>query len=101
MKGMTLLVALVAALCWAIGNLAYAQEEATGVRLVDEDVRIPVSNGNYSIAAKILRPDGIGPYGAVILNHGVVLSNPQAREMLRRQKAELDSASFSLDNFQL
>ena len=79
MKGMTLLVALVAALCWAIGNLAYAQEGASSVRLVDEDVRIPVSSGNYSIAARILRPDGNGPYGAVILNHGAAVSAEERR----------------------
>jgi len=78
-KGMTLLVALVAALCWVIGNFAYAQDETSGVRLVDEDVRIPVSNGNYTIAARILRPDGDGPYGAVILNHGAAVSAEERR----------------------
>jgi predicted acyl esterase len=76
---MTLLVALVAALCWVIGNLAYAQEETSGVRLVDEDVRIPVNNGNYTIAARILRPDGDGPYGAVVLNHGAAVSAEERR----------------------
>ena len=79
MRGMTLLVALVAALCWAIGNLAYAQQDLAGVRLVDEDVRIPVSNSNYSIAAKILRPDGAGPYGAIVLNHGAAVSPEERR----------------------
>jgi hypothetical protein len=33
---MTVLVALVAALCWAIGN-QLMREEASGVQLVDED----------------------------------------------------------------
>jgi dienelactone hydrolase len=66
-------------LCWAIGNLAYAQQEFAAVRLVDEDVRIPVSNGNYSIAAKILRPDGAGPYGAIVLNHGAAVSAEERR----------------------
>src|SRR5262249_59690877 len=47
--------------------------------LVDEDVRIPVSNGNYTIAARILRPDGDGPYGAVILNHGAAVSAEERR----------------------
>ena len=37
---MTLLVALVALLCWAIGNLAYAQQDFAAGRLVDEDVRM-------------------------------------------------------------
>lgn len=79
MRGIALLVALVAMLCWAIGNLAYAQQEFAAVRLMDEDVRIPVSNGNYSIAAKILRPDGAGPYGAIVLNHGTAVSAEERR----------------------
>ena len=66
-------------LCWAIGNLAYAQQEFAAVRLIDEDVRIPVSNGNYGIAAKILRPDGAGPYGAIVLNHGAAVSAEERR----------------------
>ena len=79
MRGIALLVALVAMLCWAIGNLAYAQQEFAAVRLIDEDVRIPASNGNYSIAAKILRPDGVGPYGAIVLNHGAAVSAEERR----------------------
>ncbi len=58
---------------------AAAEEHAYyGPRLVEEKVRIP-ANG-YSIAATILRPEGEGPYGAVILNHGVSAS---ARERAR------------------
>jgi len=76
---MTLLVALVALLCWAIGNLAYAQQDFAAGRLVDEDVRIPVSDGNYSIAAKLLRPEGPGPYGAIVLNHGAAVSAEERR----------------------
>ena len=79
MRGMSLLVALVAVLCWAIGNLAYAQEGFVGVRLIDEDVRIPSSSGHYSIAAKIVRPEGPGPYGAIILNHGAPVSAEERR----------------------
>ena len=45
-------------------------DEHLGPRLVQEEVRIPAANGRYSIAATILRPEGAGPYGAVILNHG-------------------------------
>jgi dienelactone hydrolase len=41
-----------------------------GPRLVQEDVRIPAGDGR-SIAATIIRPEGPGPYGAVVLNHGV------------------------------
>jgi len=66
-------------LCWAIGNVAYAQQEFAAVRLIDEDVRIPVSNANYSIAAKILRPEGAGPYGAIVLNHGAAVSAEERR----------------------
>lgn len=59
---------------------ATAEEHAYyGPRLIEEKVRIPTANG-YSIAATILRPEGEGPYGAVILNHGVSAS---ARERAR------------------
>jgi dienelactone hydrolase len=78
-KGISLLVALVAVLCWAIGNVAYAQEDFSGVRLVEEEVRVPVSAGNYTIAAKILRPEGQGPYGAIVLNHGAPVSPEERR----------------------
>jgi dienelactone hydrolase len=58
-----------------------AQEEHAyyGPRLVEEKIRIPSANGR-SLAATILRPEGEGPYGAVILNHGVSAS---ARERAR------------------
>jgi dienelactone hydrolase len=73
------LVAIVAILCWAIGNVAYAQEDFAGVRLIEEEVRIPVSKANYTIAAKILRPQGEGPYGAIVLNHGAPVSPEERR----------------------
>ena len=60
MKGITLLVAMVAGFTWAIGNAAYGQD-ATALRLIEEDVRIPASGGHYTIAARILRPEGAGP----------------------------------------
>jgi dienelactone hydrolase len=41
------------------------------LNLVEEQVRIPVPGAGYSVAATILRPDGPGPYGVVVLNHGV------------------------------
>jgi dienelactone hydrolase len=50
-----------------------------GPRLIEEKVRIPNDNGR-PIAATILRPEGDGPYGVVILNHGVSAS---ARERAR------------------
>lgn len=61
-----LLSALVGLICFLIGNAAYAQ---FGVAM--EDVRIPSANGNYTIAARIVRPEGAGRFGAVVLNHGV------------------------------
>jgi dienelactone hydrolase len=78
-RGISLLVAIVAMLCWAIGNVAYAQDEFTNVRLVEEEVRIPGNGGNYNIAAKILRPEGPGPYGAIVLNHGAPVSAEDRR----------------------
>ena len=54
-------------LCVSAG-ISFAEEATLGPRLVQEDVRIPA--GRYSIAATILRPEGPGPYGAVVLNHG-------------------------------
>ena len=58
-----------------------AQEEHAyyGPRLIEEKVRIPSANGR-PIAATILRPEGEGPYGVVVLNHGVSAS---ARERAR------------------
>jgi dienelactone hydrolase len=41
------------------------------LHLLEEQVRIPVPGAGYSVAATILRPDGPGPYGAIVLNHGV------------------------------
>jgi dienelactone hydrolase len=80
-RGITLLFVLVAFLSWAIGNVAFAQNglDGFGVRLAEEDVRIPASNGNYTIAAKIVRPDGPGPYGGVVLNHGAPVSAEERR----------------------
>ena len=51
-------------------TFAVAEDSILGPRLVQEDVRIPAANGRYTIAATILRPEGQGPFGAVVLNHG-------------------------------
>jgi dienelactone hydrolase len=48
-----------------------------GPRLIEEQVRIPVDGGRRSVAATVLRPDGDGPYGAVVLNHGVPVSDEE------------------------
>ncbi|MGQ0653893.1 MAG: alpha/beta hydrolase family protein [Betaproteobacteria bacterium] len=72
-------------LCAIVAGSAFAQssqDETTyyGPRLVEEKVRINAREG-YTIAATILRPEGAGPYGAVILNHGVAGSRRErARE---------------------
>ena len=60
---------------------AQAQEDHAyyGPRLIEERVRIPLAGGR-TIAATILRPEAQGPFGAVILNHGVSAS---ARERAR------------------
>jgi len=68
-----LLSALVGLLCFVIREAAYAQ---FGVST--EDVRIPVADGTYTIAARIVRPEGDGPFGAVVLNHGVGGTPPSA-----------------------
>jgi dienelactone hydrolase len=58
-----------------------------GPRLIEERVRID-ARGGYSIAATILRPEGAGPYGAVVLNHGVAGS--------RRERAS-ESSDLLID----
>jgi dienelactone hydrolase len=70
-----------AALCAAfllgtLGSGAIAQEEKSyiGPRLIQEKVKILAGDGRYAIAATILRPEGDGPFGAVVLNHGVSAS---------------------------
>jgi dienelactone hydrolase len=64
-------------------GVSIADESTFGPRLVQEEVRIPA--GHYSIAATVLRPDGAGPYGAVILNHGT----PGSATGRARESAEL------------
>ena len=57
------------ALCAAaVCSTAFAQ--------IQEAVRIPAPGG-YTVAATILRPEGPGPFGAVILNHGVPVSDKE------------------------
>src|SRR5689334_11791281 len=60
-----------------------------GPRLIEERVRIAVPNGR-SLAATILRPEAQGPFGAVILNHGVSAS---ARERARESSDLLINAA--------
>ena len=82
----------VALACWlTISSLALAQEDHSyyGPRLIEEKVRIPASNGR-TLAATVLRPEGNGPYGAVVLNHGVSAS---ARERARESSDLLINAA--------
>lgn len=69
---------------------ATAQEDHAyfGPRLIEERVRIPGPRG--SIAATVLRPEGQGSYGAVVLNHGVSAS---ARERARESSDLLINAA--------
>ena len=64
------LALVLALLCAALGGmvLAPARNDSPYVR---DDVRIPVADGHYSLALTILRPRGDGPFGVIILNHGV------------------------------
>src|SRR2546430_5219613 len=55
-------------LCSAAAGSAFAQ--------IQEGVRI-AAPGGYTVAATILRPEGPGPFGAVILNHGVPVSDKE------------------------
>ena len=57
-------------LCAALGSLAFAPTHDASP-YVREDVRVPVADGHYSLALTILRPRGDGPFGAIVLNHGV------------------------------
>jgi len=49
---------------------------STAFAQIQEAVRIPAPGG-YTVAATILRPEGPGPFGAVILNHGVPVSDKE------------------------
>jgi dienelactone hydrolase len=58
---------------WTLGVLAPAPA-GDGSRFVREDVRIPAVDGRHTLAVTILRPRGDGPFGAIVLNHGVPLT---------------------------
>jgi dienelactone hydrolase len=67
---------VVALLCWLAGALV---ERPAPSRFMLEDVRIPAHSGRTTLAITILRPRGDGPYGAVVLNHGVPLTEEARR----------------------
>src|SRR6185436_11706195 len=82
MGGKKILGAVLVTCAILTGKAVAQQDEATsyyGPRLIEEKVKINAREG-YTIAATVLRPEGAGPYGAVILNHGVAGSR---RERLR------------------
>ncbi len=91
-RGIVRAVLLAAALVAGLGaGAAQAQEDHSyyGPRLIAERVRIPAPNGR-TIAATVLRPEAPGPFGAVILNHGVSAS---ARERARESSDLLINAA--------
>src|SRR5215216_633081 len=87
-RALAVLCALMAGLA---ARVATAQEDHPyyGPRLVEERVRIAAPNGR-TIAATVLRPEGQGPFGAVVLNHGVSAS---ARERARESSDLLINAA--------
>jgi len=90
-RGMLRAMLLASALVAGLGAVtAQAQDSSYyGPRLIEEKVRIPTQNGS-SIAATILRPEAQGPFGAIILNHGVSAS---ARERARESSDLLINAA--------
>src|SRR3954463_11823570 len=88
MRALAILCALMAGLA---ARVATAQEEHPyyGPRLIEERVRIAAPN-NRTITATVLRPEGQGPFGAVVLNHGVSAS---ARERARESSDLLINAA--------
>ena len=91
-RGIVRAVLLAATLVTGLGaGAAPAQEDHSyyGPRLNEERVRIAAPSGR-PIAATILRPEGQGPFGAVILNHGVSAS---ARERARESSDLLINAA--------
>lgn len=61
-------VLALAGVLWLAGAL---MPQPAALRFVHEDVRIRPHEARYTLAMSILRPRGEGPFGAIILNHGV------------------------------
>jgi dienelactone hydrolase len=76
-----------------VASAAFAQLQPGffGPRLISEDVRI-ATPGGYEVATTILRPEGKGPYGAVVLNHGVS-GSPEERA---KESSEIFLATASV-----
>src|SRR3954451_20690019 len=90
-RGILRVLLLASALVAGLASAAQAQEDHSyyGPRLIEERVRIPVASGR-TIAATILRPEGQGPFGVVVLNHAVSAS---ARERARESSDLLVNAA--------
>lgn len=82
-----LLVALLVLVLLPLGDGAQVRlyDGPWGLPLIEEDVRVLGPGGRYTIATKILRPQGRGPFGGIVLNHGV----PVSAEARRRESSEL------------
>jgi len=90
-RGIVRALVVASALVAGLGALAVQAQDSSyyGPRLIEERARIPAQNGR-TIAATVLRPDAQGPFGAVILNHGVSAS---ARERARESSDLLINAA--------
>jgi dienelactone hydrolase len=71
------LLALVSLLAWCAGALV---ERSAPSRFAQKDVRVIAHSGRHALAVAIVRPRGSGPFGAVILNHGVGV-NAESRHL--------------------
>src|SRR5437868_3027708 len=90
-RGIVRALVVASALVAGLGAVAVQAQDSSyyGPRLIEERARIPAQNGR-TIAATVLRPDAQGPFGAVILNHGVSAS---ARERARESSDLLINAA--------
>ena len=81
-----------ALLCCMAAMPAQADPDAAyfGPRLIQEQVRVPVDGGRRSVAATVVRPEGDGPYGVIVLNHGVPVSDV---ERLRTSAADFQATA--------
>src|SRR5712664_2914425 len=89
----------IVSLCVFVAGEALADQPAArviahspllGPKLIQEDVRIPVQGAHYEVAATILRPQGEGPFGVVVLNHGVPGSEA---ERVKESAADFNAAA--------
>jgi dienelactone hydrolase len=89
-----LLGAALALLFWPPGDGPQVRlyDDGEGPPLVEENVRIFGPSWRYTIATRILHPQGAGPFGAIVLNHGV----PVSAEARRLESSELLVATAAI-----